>query len=210
VTRCTEDKKKRLFETYSCIQSKYRLKNHQNQLNEIIFSEGFLREIGYSLEEFAHIVLEEGIPQLLLFNDHPNDSGIKELMKRYFTLGPQDYETPEFESLLRLKHGYVRKIKYKVFYLMNYENNSFGLDSILAILSKEEPYLGHPNPENLPIKKGFMQTMNLRAKESEYFLSSYYNLSFPRKFENMHKICRVREIAHEEENSFVVKKYEEV
>jgi len=63
VNEDTEKKKKELFENYPCIQTKYRLKNHQNQLTEILINEMFLMDLGYNVESFADTVLSEGIPQ---------------------------------------------------------------------------------------------------------------------------------------------------
>jgi len=55
--------KKQLFEYYPCLHMKFRLKKHENQLSEIIYNERFVNEIGYTLETFAVIVQQEGIPQ---------------------------------------------------------------------------------------------------------------------------------------------------
>ena len=63
VTEETERKKQELFESFPCMHLKYRHRAHQNQLNEITFSESFVKSLGYSVEEFAEIVLLEGIPQ---------------------------------------------------------------------------------------------------------------------------------------------------
>ena len=63
VTEETEKKKKELFEKYPCVQMKFRHKTHQNQLNELIISEGFIRLLGYTLEQFADLTLQEGLPR---------------------------------------------------------------------------------------------------------------------------------------------------
>ena len=63
VTEETERKKQELFENFPCMHLKYRHRAHQNQLNEIVMSESFVKSLGYSLEEFADVVLSEGIPQ---------------------------------------------------------------------------------------------------------------------------------------------------
>lgn len=44
---------------------------------------------------------------MFAFEEYPNDSGVQNVLERYFTLGPNNFETTEFESLLCLKHGYV-------------------------------------------------------------------------------------------------------
>lgn len=63
ITSKTEQKKKDLFEAYPCLELQFRLKNHQSQLNEIIFDERFIKELGYSTDSFITTVLNEGIPQ---------------------------------------------------------------------------------------------------------------------------------------------------
>jgi len=55
--------KEQIFEDYPCVQLKFRLKNHDNMLNEIIFNETFIDELGYSMDAFVTLVLQEGLPQ---------------------------------------------------------------------------------------------------------------------------------------------------
>ena len=55
--------KKELFERFPCVHLKFRLRDHQNQLSEIIFSEDLITSMGYCVESFASTVLEEGLPQ---------------------------------------------------------------------------------------------------------------------------------------------------
>lgn len=63
VTSKTEQTKKDLYASYPCYETKFRIKNHHSQLNEILFSENFLKEVGYSTDSFVSTILKEGIPQ---------------------------------------------------------------------------------------------------------------------------------------------------
>lgn len=42
---------------------KSRVKNHENQLVEFAFNEKFIKELGYSVDEFVTLIFQEGIPQ---------------------------------------------------------------------------------------------------------------------------------------------------
>jgi len=59
----TQAKTKELFENSSAIQLKFRLKNHHSQLYEIVFGQKFIEELGYDVDAFVTLVLEEGLPQ---------------------------------------------------------------------------------------------------------------------------------------------------
>lgn len=52
-----------LFKNYPCIEMKSQLKNGQIKLTEMLYSEKFVSELGYSLESFASTVFEEGLPK---------------------------------------------------------------------------------------------------------------------------------------------------
>lgn len=78
--------------------------------------------------------------------------------------------------------------------LMNYEANTFGIDVIIAIISKSEPYL--PKQENLTDKlnENFIRDMIAKESEAEYFLSAFYNETLQKRYTNMDKTCQVKEI----------------
>jgi len=56
---------KRLFwySTYPCFELRFRLKESDLKISDMCFNETFIREAGYTLENFPSIVLTEGIPQ---------------------------------------------------------------------------------------------------------------------------------------------------
>jgi len=105
----------------------------------------------------------------------------------------------------------VREVKYKIYCLMNYENNSFGIDIVMAILDKGEPYLDFMKALELQMNDEFIEEMGKKEEEKQYFLSSYYNTSYSQQYSNMDKICKIREmsICDEDDEDIIVKKYED-
>jgi len=63
VTAGTENKKKELFENFPSFCLKFRLRNHENILQEMLFSESFVSQLGYSADSFVTSVFQEGIPR---------------------------------------------------------------------------------------------------------------------------------------------------
>jgi len=59
----TKEKTEYLYENFPILQLKYRLRNHQSQLYEIVFSEAFIHELGSDVDSFISSVLKEGLPQ---------------------------------------------------------------------------------------------------------------------------------------------------
>jgi len=104
----------------------------------------------------------------------------------------------------------VREVKYKVYCLMNYENNSFGIDIVIAILDKGDPYLDGVKSLEQQINGVFIQSMETKEDEIQYFLSSYYNISIAPHYSNLDKICKVREVEFSDsDDDIIVKKYED-
>jgi len=92
---------------------------------------------------------------------------------------------------------------------MNYENNSFGLDILIVILAKGEPYKDNTEGFGDELGEDFLQLMTAKEKETEYFLSTYYNMSIFQQYTNLDKICQVKELYQDEDGRSEVKfKYE--
>ncbi len=94
---------------------------------------------------------------------------------------------------------------------MNYEHNSFGMDIILAITSKDEPCANGMKPLS-GVNEGFLDALHSKEQEGNYFLSSYYGVSLKPNTVDADRVCRVKEILEledEEEDEIIVKKYEE-
>jgi len=134
---------------------------------------------------------------------------MKSLIKDYFAVGDKGYEIPELESKLIIKDNFVRNIRFRTFFFMNYEENTFGMDMILAISAIGEPYLLPPSSQKQQSDVGFIQTMTQQEKEGAHFLSSYYNQVLQKKYADMEKTCLIREINSNEDESICVPKCEE-
>lgn len=89
----------------------------------------------------------------------------------------------------------MKDIRYQMHVLMNYETNTFGMDVIIAIVAKGEPYL--PSQKNLTDKlnESFIQEMIVRENEAEYLLSTFYNEKIQKKYTDMNKMCHIKEIS---------------
>jgi len=96
---------------------------------------------------------------------------------------------------------------------MNYENNSFGIDMIISIVAKGEPFMDQHESKEDEISSEFILNMTEKEKESEYFLNSYYSTSFLWEYTNLSRICKIKELAqdyeNDEEDAIIVKKYED-
>ncbi len=55
---------------------------------------------------------------------------------------------------------------------MNYEMNTFGMDVVFSITDKGEPVL---QSQESQMNEVFLQTMEKRKEETQYFLSEFYS-----------------------------------
>jgi len=104
----------------------------------------------------------------------------------------------------------MRDITYQMHFLMNYETNTFGLDIIIAITSKSEPYFAKENiPLNL-VSQSFVDFKADLESEASRFLIEYYQTMIQGRYQNMDKICTIRELDFEDDDDIIVKKYEDI
>jgi len=101
---------KRLFilSSYPAFELRYRMKKDEVKLTELCFNETFLREVGYTLENFTSTVLAEGLPQIFPRSEVQIAMAIHKSFLENF-MG-NEIETPELEAQLYMKSGYVLKI----------------------------------------------------------------------------------------------------
>lgn len=95
---------------------------------------------------------------------------------------------------------------------MNYETNTFGMDVMLALVSKGEPYVLskiEQKSQLAPVNETFLQNMISQEEEHNKFLMEYYDFQIEQKFTNFHKVCKIREINPEINDEIIVKKNEE-
>ena len=100
-------------------------------------------------------------------------------------------------------------MEFKTHFFMNYETNTFGMDVILAVTGFGEPFIYPKNISRLPLNEEFVQSMTERESEEEGFLSRFYNRSIQKSYTDVHKICSVRELEMDIDDSIIVKKCEE-
>jgi hypothetical protein len=77
---------------------------------------------------------------------------------------------------------------------MNYETNTFGMDVIMAILDKNEPYLHEQGSLKDKMNESFIKEMIARESEAEYMLSTFYNESVQKKYTDMDRVCHIKEV----------------
>ena len=100
----------------------------------------------------------------------------------------------------------MKDIQYQVDFLMNYETNSFGMDVLYSITAKGEPYLKYPLHEEKQVNESFVQDMIRIEGETGRFLSEYYESNVEKRYCELDKICRIKELEISlEENDICVK-----
>jgi len=96
---------------------------------------------------------------------------------------------------------------------MNYETNTFGMDVMLALVSKGEPYVLSKNEQMgqvAQVNENFLQSMIAQEEEQNKFLLEYYDFQKEQRFTNFHKVCKIRELnPPNNEEDIIVKKHEE-
>lgn len=201
VTDETNSQSTRLFENFPCIKLRYRIKNHQNQLKEILLNERFVKEMGYSIDNFVTTVLQEGFPQLLPYENPLGPVVLKALIKNYFTIGDNGYQVDELACPLLMRNNLAKNMKFKSYFLMNYEDSVFGMDIIFAITAADEPYVMPKVKLNQELNNEFINLMSSQEGEIDYFVSNFYDQSIKRNYTNFHKTCMLKEIKYTSPNN---------
>jgi len=92
---------------------------------------------------------------------------------------------------------------------MNYETNSFGMDVLYSITAKGEPYLEYPLHEEKQVNENFVQNMIKIEKETDQFLSEYYESNVEKRYCFLDKICRIKKVEVKQEDDICVKEKSE-
>jgi len=90
----------------------------------------------------------------------------------------------------------MRDVTFNMYFPMNYETNTFGMDLIIAITSKSEPYFGK---EKVSVNQSFLDFKTGLETEACSFLIEYYQTLLQGKYKNQDKICIIKELTMEEE-----------
>ena len=88
----------------------------------------------------------------------------------------------------------ARKALCQMYYFLNYENNSFGIDMLACFISTGEPYVYSTSHKNEYINTDFVEKMKSQEKEVVDFLVQYYGRKPEQKYINMERVCKIKEI----------------
>jgi len=116
-----QTKTQNLLNEYPCIRLKTHFRGFENRLAEVIINESFLQMIGYDIDTFISTILKEGFFRYFLllllknlnsifpFQLRTNSNFIKNILEIYALNKEFYYSTPEFETQILTKSGYVRR-----------------------------------------------------------------------------------------------------
>jgi len=77
---------------------------------------------------------------------------------------------------------------------MNYQNNTYGTDLLLAITSLGEPYLDQKKHFQSELSESFIQTKINQEMEAQYLMSEYYDTNITSYYSNLYRVCTLREL----------------
>lgn len=83
---------------------------------------------------------------------------------------------------------------YKAFYLPFYEDGNFGLETVIAVISKEPPQLDYGLVVNRELRKEFLISAVNEDEDAASFFKSYYNAVKAQRYKCMDKVCKIREL----------------
>lgn len=181
---------KRLFwySTYPCFELRFRLKESDLKISDMCFNETFIREAGYTLENFPSIVLTEGIPQFFPSDSPALLNSLKLVMENFLT---SDFCIYEQETDFLMKAGYLKKIAYETHMLVEISEEDVILSLIFVVKKKSLPTSTYTKENYLP---AFLEELKNIDKEKEYLLNTYYGEKFQGLYSNTDKVCKIREL----------------
>ena len=80
-----------------------------------------------------------------------------------------------------------------------YENEGFGFDVIITAYDCQEPFLNKQFTPCLQYDPDFIEMMKGKEKEHYQFLKDFYDETIPLRYENIDKICQIKEIEYPED-----------
>jgi len=127
-------KRIQLFSTYAAIEMRFRMKDGIIGIGELCMNETFIREAGYTLDNFPTIVLNEGIPQFFPENSKALLNSLKTAMDNFLT---SPVSLPEQETDFLMKAGYKKKVAFETHVLVEMTEEDVVVSLILAITKKK-------------------------------------------------------------------------
>jgi len=200
ITEKTENKIAKFFKEYPCICFTRTSEKNNSGIKEMSFNEQYINEIGYSMETFTSTALQEGFPRMMPTNTAYT---AKNLVENYYSLGKEGFESPETIADLLMKNGYMRRIRYKMFFLPSYRNKTYTVSSLVILLGKEKSIIKNEAEEVCEVNKTFLKKIIIKEKQMNKFMTKFYNKELTLPYLNRDKICKIREldtVQNDEEN----------
>jgi len=193
-------KKKILLEKSPCIQLKTHFRGHENRLVEVIVNEKFLEMIGYAIEQFISIVLSEGLPRIVPLKLVSNSNHLKNILEFFALNKDLECSTPEYETQILTKNGYIKDVKSQVHFFSSYEDGKCGSDTLFTFSDYEFSNLQSKYFYFQSLNQEFIDAMISRENHTKDFLLSFYNSFILPEYTNIHKTCTIRDLIKEEDD----------
>jgi len=183
---------KRLYilTTFPALEMRYRMKKDSVKLSELCINETFLKEVGYTVQNFTSTVLSEGLPQFFPRRALTRAIGaVKAFMEHYMV---NDTEMPAHEAELLMKTGYRKKVVLQTVELVEISDGDLILSFILYVKEKSLPYGSY---QIQPFSQDFLEGLQSNDKEKEYLFKNYYGENFQGFHSNTDKVCKIKELS---------------
>jgi len=181
---------KRLYilSTFPAFEIRYRMKKDEIKCSELCYNETFLKEIGYTLENFTSTVLSEGLPKFLVSGSLVEKEIVKGIWENYLV---NEAESPEQETEILMKTGYRKKVIMQTLTLVELSENELILSYIVYLKKKGLPFGSY---QKEPYSPEFLDILKENDKQKEYLFQTYYNEKFQGLHSNTEKVCKIKEM----------------
>jgi len=179
-----------LLSTYPAFEMRYRMRGDQVKLTELCLNETFLKEMGYTMQNFSSTVLSEGLPQFFPVAPLPHvTNSVKRFMENYMV---NESEVEEHEVELFMKTGYKKKVTVQTMTLVELSEGDLILSYVVYMKTKSLPFGSY---QKLPYAPDFLEILKERDNEKEYLFSTYYGENIQGLHSNTEKVCKIKEIS---------------
>lgn len=204
MTQITGKVRQNLIKNFPFLECKYQLKNGKIQLNEFIFSEKFLAEIGFTTENFASMVFQEGLPKIVPWESQCTTLQAQFRLDKFLKIDKDGFQSEDSETCLIMRSGYMKKIKLRVNYHSSYEKGILNFHVFATVIARQRPYLDLTKSVEDKMSTEFVRIMSNKEQEMAQFMSKYYDIVPEQRFTNIDRICLIKEIRdlREQQNIF--------
>jgi len=193
-------RKERLFEENPCFLIKFGNKNGREGISEIVYNQALIHELGYTFDTFASTILQDGIPQLIPFEDEANYAILRALLQQNFQSEQSYYQTKEFFSHIFTKDNSVKEAVLQVYFLKDLSSQSKVVEILLVFKNIGNSYPNYGNFAKSRLNRNFLEKSSAYQYQTNYFLSSYYPELMPFKYVNPAKVCGIKELPLDEDD----------